>query len=438
MEAITYELGSQECKEVTPVVPLTLSTLVLQSGERLPYLKDLSTGQPLYEPLIFSLTELRGRNLASNTILQALRSVMLLLRVLNNLGVNLVERVNNGRLLEYGELEAVTRACSQRISDCTEVTPQTGSAVHPRSPAKRSNALLGNEVEATTKSIRIHYIKRYLNWLATSRLYKLETNTAQYNRLLAERDSTEKILSTRTPVVGRRNSEGHRQGLAPTEIKRLQEVISPDHPENPWSSHLRLRNYLIVRWYLCLGIRRSELLGVKVSDIEFRDCQVLIARRPDDAEDPRINEPYVKTADKLLPVDRELINETRNYVLHDRQILTGARVHPFLFVAYPSGTPLSISAVNLIFQNLKLKVKGIPDSISPHTLRHTWNDQFSLLADSLGLSDTEEARIRARLMGWSPTSEAAAHYTRRHVKKRAREASLDLQQKLMSAKGTSK
>lgn len=437
MACTTYRLGAQECKEPNASTPLAIAILVLQSGERLPYIKDLSSGEPIYEPLIFSLTELRGSNLAANTISQALRSVMLLLRVLNNLSVDLINRVDNGRLLEYNELEAITRACSQRISECTNSPPSARKINQAVYPAKRAPAASKTEVEATTKAIRLHYIKRYLNWLANSRLYRLEPDTSQYTRLTAERDSAEKILSARTPLTGRRNSEDHRQGLGSLELERLQAVISPDHPENPWAAKFRLRNNLIVRWYLCLGIRRSELLGVKISDIEFRDYQVLIARRPDDLDDPRINEPLVKTADKLLPVDRTLINETRNYVLNERRQLIGAREHPYLFVAHPSGRPLSISAVNLIFRVLQSKVAGLPESLSPHTLRHTWNDQFSLLADSMGLSDTEESRIRARLMGWSPTSEAAAHYTRRHVKKRAREASLDLQKKLVGDKGTS-
>lgn len=45
------------------------------SGERLPMLLDRD-GQPMFGPTVFTLTELRGRNRAANTIGIALRSLM--------------------------------------------------------------------------------------------------------------------------------------------------------------------------------------------------------------------------------------------------------------------------------------------------------------------------------------------------------------------------
>jgi integrase len=46
-------------------------------------------------------------------------------------------------------------------------------------------------------------------------------------------------------------------------------VIEPDHPENPFESKVRFRNYLILGLLLDLGIRRGELLGIRIEDCRF-------------------------------------------------------------------------------------------------------------------------------------------------------------------------
>ncbi len=52
-----------------------VKTVVRTSGERLPVLLDRD-GQPMFASTVFALTEVRGRNLAANTIGIVLRSVM--------------------------------------------------------------------------------------------------------------------------------------------------------------------------------------------------------------------------------------------------------------------------------------------------------------------------------------------------------------------------
>ena len=96
---------------------------------------------------------------------------------------------------------------------------------------------------------------------------------------------------------------------------------------------------------------------------------------------------------------------------------------------------MSMAAVNLAFVQLRRKVPDLPEDLSPHVLRHSWNDSFSELADKEGFSDAEEKKMRSRLMGWSETSDSAVNYTRRHVKQKGRAASLGLQAKFKPGKG---
>jgi integrase len=184
-----------------------------------------------------------------------------------------------------------------------------------------------------------------------------------------------------------------------------------------------------VRWLLTLGIRRGELLGVRVSDLNFQTNEVLIARRADDPEDPRANEPNTKTRDRLLSLEEDLAVLTRRYVTGARRRIEGARRHDYVFVANGTGAPLSLSGLNKIFVVLRTKCPSLPDELSPHVFRHTWNDEFSAVMDKRQVSEETEKKIRARLMGWSETSGTAATYTRRHTDRKAKEASLALQAK---------
>ena len=66
----------------------------------------------------------------------------------------------------------------------------------------------------------------------------------------------------------------------------------------------------------------------------------------------------------------------------------------------------------------------MPADLSGHVLRHTWNDVFSKKMDEAGVTPENERQARSYLMGWSPTSDTAATYTRRHVREKAKEVSL--------------
>ncbi|MEM5332279.1 site-specific integrase, partial [Paraburkholderia sp. JHI2823] len=186
---------------------------------------------------------------------------------------------------------------------------------------------------------------------------------------------------------------------------------------------------LIVRWFIGLGPRRGELLGVKVRDVDFRKCEVFIARRPDDPSDPRPNAPNAKTRDRMLPLSNDLVRRTQQYIVKERQLYPAARKHPFLFVAN-GGAPLSLRALNEIFKPLRTKHPEF-EALFPHLLRHTNNYNFTKTADAKGMSPAEEEKTRSQMMGWSETSGTAATYTRREIERKAREASLELQNKMV-------
>lgn len=126
-----------------------------------------------------------------------------------------------------------------------------------------------------------------------------------------------------------------------------------------------------------------------------------------------------------------LLDQTNAYIMNCRSAIRGARKHDFLFVASDTGAPLSIPSLNKIFNVLRQKCPGMPNNIFPHIFRHTWNDRYSEEMDANKVGEEEEKKTRSYLNGWSETSGTASTYTRRHIRKKAQEASLRLQNKLI-------
>jgi integrase len=403
---------------VRSISPYVVRTVILSSGERLPYLCSRQSGLPLFEPTLYALTELRARSRATATIQQALRAVMLLFMAMDRLGVDIDVRLAEGRLLELGELDELVRTCRLKLGDESE----------------RRRPREGSEVDRATAAVRIQYISDYLGWLATDRLLKAGPRSPRHMSLKTTADTVQSALRERVPSSSARNTQRRRAGLSAAVRARLVGVIEPTSADNPWvGGHARERNRLIVRWLLALGLRRGELLGVRISDINFQTTEVLIARRADDPADPRRAQPNTKTRDRLLFLDEDLELLTRQYIIGPRRALPGARKHEYLFVANGSGAPLTLAALNKVFAALRRRCPDIPNDLTPHVLRHTWNDLFSEVMDKQKVPEEIEKRSRARIMGWSPTSKMPATYTRRHVEQKAREASLQLQRRL--AKG---
>lgn len=381
------------------------------------------TGLPVHSALLWSLTELRATSLASATILQALRSVMVFHIVLDQLGVSLPERMDQGQLLTLAEVESLAAKCQRSLEDLCDETPRKVIALRKEASPEG--------VDPLTAGIRLRYIRAYLDWLVKERLLRMGPSHRFFAGLQVIATAVLEAIDARTPEASNRNTLGDREGVSPEVLTRILDVIKPDSPSNPWKNkHARLRNYLLVRWLLSLGNRRGEILTLKISDINFQTNEVLVARRADDPADPRRNQPRAKTNDRLLALDPDLVELTRRYIMTERRAIKGARKHEFLWVANGTGAPLSLSGFHKLFITLREKCPDLPDSLSAHVLRHTWNDVFSAQMDAAGVSEAEEQKMRTRLMGWSDTSAMASVYTRRHIKTKAREASLAMQSKL--------
>ncbi|MFV7462968.1 tyrosine-type recombinase/integrase [Pseudomonas shirazica] len=365
--------------------------------------------------------------MSTNTLTQALRSLMVLFVVLDELKIDLCARLRDGQFLTVGDIEAIVGACKLSISERDRKRFEKGLFIPPCS----INGAIYKAISPTTVAIRILYIARYLDWIATNHLLKIGGGHPQFSNLDKLRERTLTSIKARIPSVKRFSEVTPREGLTEQMLSLLQQVIAPKAEQNPWShEYVRQRNYLMIRWLLSLGIRRGELLGVKISDINFQTNEVLIARRADDPADPRLRQPNAKTTGRLLALDTELAELTRVYVMSLRRNVNGARKHEYIWVAGRSGKPLSLAGLNKVFVTLRAHCSELPGNLCPHILRHTWNNIFSDEIDRTDLSPTVEQKLRSRLMGWSETSGMANVYNQRHIKKKATTVSLQMQKRL--------
>jgi integrase len=355
---------------------------------------------------------------------------MVLLLALDRLSIDLGARLASGKLLDLWEIDEIAATCRSPFESHGGGTRSVSLGEDVVHLTRHPNAL--HRLAAETASIRMHYIHDYMTWMVSVQASKSGMSGIQIDGAQSPAKSCLAALAARFPRQYRNSSDPLREGLPEQEINSLLSMTEPDADLNPWrGSHAKTRNSLIVRWLLWLGIRRGELLGLRVRDINFSSNEVSIVRRADDASDPRKLQPNVKTKGRLLPMSDELASRTHEFISQTRRQVRGARQHDFLFVASGSGRPMTLSALNKIFTPLQRSGR-FTHPLSAHVLRHCWNDRFSKLMDELKVSEEVEKQMRCRLMGWSETSNTGSTYTRRHMREKARAASLNLQHQLQA------
>jgi integrase len=407
--------------------------LRLVSGERLPILVD-GLGQPIFEATVYSLTELRGRNQATNTISSNLGSIRIFYLFLEFEGIDLRARLLAGELLSLAEIEELSLMCRLPVRRIDSIFLNSTKSLKGTNAdsVERSRMRLAvyseAEVKPTFRGMRMLYIREYLRWFAAYISSKQNPYTKPRNNMAADLQYMLAALTARIPRGVNRSSLDQREGLEPELATELLRVVLPTSADNPWrAEHTRFRNNLIINWLYYLGLRRGELLGVRISDLDFRKGTVTIHRRADDANDPRVNQPQAKSKARVLSMAEGLRSLTYDYLMLHRAKQRTSRKHDFLFCAEASGQPMSIPTLNKVFDVLRAKCPTLPGDLSPHVLRHTWNDRFSEEMDKRGNNEESEKKLRSYLMGWSESSETASTYTRRHVREKARQVSLEIQ-----------
>ena len=404
-----------------------IKIVVWEKGERLPVMVN-HNGEFHYYGNSYALTNLRTRNRASHTMENALHSIAIAHQFFDNENIDLECRLVSGNFLTRQELEELNRFCRLPKSDIDLLLApkeQLREKVVQFSPLRRKVSS-GNvrEVARQTASLRQIYVRDYLLW-------RLEwfphSKASGRDSFEWAKDMTRRVLSSFSPVEKRRGATV-RLGLSQESQHELLRLVSLTAPDNPWESPFcRVRNELLITVLYYLGIRRGELLAMQVSDINFAKNKILIARRPDDPEDPRRYQPLVKTLPRRLPLENFLAERLYEYIHTYRRKTPYAKSHPYLFVS-TAGHPLSLSALSHVCLEIKARSPKLLGDFSAHQLRRTWNDRFSQIAKDEGIPPAREQQIRCRIMGWVPNSQMADVYAQRYIQEEAQRVFLKIQE----------
>ena len=116
-----------------------------------------------------------------------------------------------------------------------------------------------------------------------------------------------------------------------------------------------IRDYAIIQTFLQTGIRLSELVNLRVEDVDF-EHRILTVRQGKGKKD------------RQIPLVDEAVKALRNYVRYRNTELI---LDDETFFLAKNGTSLNVSTVKYLVAKY-VKKAGIRKKVSVHTLRHTF------------------------------------------------------------------
>lgn len=117
---------------------------------------------------------------------------------------------------------------------------------------------------------------------------------------------------------------------------------------------LGLRNALILELLYSSGVRVSELVNIKLDDIDFSNNRILILGKGNKERYVIYGSICAKLLNKYLEESRILLNKNSDYLFLNK-----------------FGNKISDRAIRMIIDDI-VKKSGLKQNISPHTLRHTF------------------------------------------------------------------
>lgn len=398
-------------------MPLSIRSFQSENGERFAILVD-ETGMPPYYPALYVTAILRGASLAVNTIRAALTAIKVLQAWQDYSHINLESRFKRSELLLDHEVHSLRDFMQEPLATAGRRAGKIASI--KRRP---------KTVSTKSQYNRMTIAAEYLGFLA-GRLQPVSNISSSATASMVAR-----IKANRPKISSKSNIDRDEEYLDDEVLDAIEEALKPGVGSYSTTDlGLQMRNALMFTILRLVGVRRGELLNLKIEDFDFGKNTMRIVRRPDSESDSRAYQPVAKTRQRTIPLMPELMHQVHEYILKHRRKVPAAQRHGYLFISHAGktkGSPLSNAAFGKFIGEIS-KVAAEFSGIHAHALRHHWNYSFSIRGDASGISPEREAKLRSYLMGWSETSGTAATYNRRHIKEEAGKAVLGMQNKYLT------
>lgn len=231
----------------------------------------------------------------------------------------------------------------------------------------------------------------------------------------------------------KKTSNNDIKGLSTAERDRLLEIMHPESATNPFANKaIKIRNYIILLLGIDMGLRRSEMLLIKIGDIRWHSRELSVINLKNEEIDPRTLAPQFKTHERILEMGDDLAWALKQYIDSYRisnQQTSEAKKHPFLLVSHRrnEGKPLSVKALDGILPRVG---KAVPElaHVHPHVLRH--DAVYTLLEsmrDELDILTPEDRTTKVQKVltyafGWSHGSHMPSLYGAKFWREEANKA----------------
>lgn len=203
------------------------------------------------------------------------------------------------------------------------------------------------------EQITLNHLQDFLKWLnkgelnARSQMRIISGIRAFFKYLLLENlINDDPTLLLDMPRTGRKLPEF----LSVNEIERLLSAIDLSKPEGE-------RNKAIIETLYGCGLRVSELVNLKISNIYFNEGFIRITGKGD--------------KERLVPFGGKALKQINTYMLDIRSHIDIKKGNEDFLFLNRRGAKLSREMIFMILQELKV-VAGITKKIGPHTLRHSF------------------------------------------------------------------
>ena len=165
------------------------------------------------------------------------------------------------------------------------------------------------------------------------------------------------------------------------------------------------RNKAMLELDFATGLRVSELVNLKVSDINFFDCYLRVIGKG--------------SKERIVPIDDTALKYVKIYIDYYRNVLLKNKDSEYLFIS-SYGTKITRQAFFKLIKSECAK-KKINKEISPHTLRHTFASvllkngaNIRVIQELLGHEDLKTTQIYTHLINEKLKKDYEEYHPRSH------------------------
>jgi integrase/recombinase XerD len=243
----------------------------------------------------------------------------------------------------------------------------------------------------TPETVKLAQLRKFVEWMNQKGISpRTQARTISgiksfYKFLLIE-EAVENDPTTlvESPRIGRKLPEI----LTDDEINRLIEAIDETKAEG-------LRNKAILETLYSCGLRVSELVDLKLSNLHFEQEFLRIAGKGE--------------RERLVPISKRAIEDIKKYLVNSRKKLTIEKGFENIVFLNRRGKKLSRVMIFTIIKNLADKIK-LEKNISPHTFRHSFAS--ALVQGGADLRTVQEMLGHESIL----TTEIYAHLDKEYLK----------------------